>query len=203
MKSFSFQSNTLKAALTGLAGAAAVFAVPSQVQAANPITVVTPVAYAGTYTIQYVEGAWTDPAIQAQLTTTPWWGNSALAAQLSAVLMNSTGTGTPAVPTITLPQSILNNGTTPPVAAWYLFATNTASVFGNNVVQGYFTSPPAYSMAVPLNILQSATPYTWAIGTFTPPPNQPVPGPLPLLGAASAFGFSRRLRSRINKSATA
>jgi len=29
-----------------------------------------------------------------------------------------------------------------------------------------------------------------------------VPGPLPLLGASAAFGFSRRLRSRIRRSTT-
>jgi len=29
------------------------------------------------------------------------------------------------------------------------------------------------------------------------PPESPVPGPLPLLGAGAAFGFSRRLRSRV------
>lgn len=34
-----------------------------------------------------------------------------------------------------------------------------------------------------------------------PAPPSSVPGPLPLLGAASAFGFSRRLRSRIKVSA--
>jgi hypothetical protein len=42
---------------------------------------------------------------------------------------------------------------------------------------------------------------------FTPgapvPPPSLVPSPLPLLGAGAAFGFSRRLRRRINSSATA
>jgi hypothetical protein len=32
--------------------------------------------------------------------------------------------------------------------------------------------------------------------------NNPVPGPLPILGAGAAFGFSRRLRRRINASQT-
>ncbi|MCT0206110.1 hypothetical protein KQ305_00035 [Synechococcus sp. CS-1332] len=40
-------------------------------------------------------------------------------------------------------------------------------------------------------------------GWLTPPPRadpgEPVPGPLPLLGAAAAFGFSRKLRTRIRK----
>jgi len=53
--------------------------------------------------------------------------------------------------------------------------------------------------------------FTWTTaapqqgGTMTPPPssitfsapNAPVPGPLPVFGAAAAFGWSRRLRKRI------
>jgi hypothetical protein len=31
-------------------------------------------------------------------------------------------------------------------------------------------------------------------------PTTPTPGPVPLLGAAAAFGFSRKLRNRIQKS---
>lgn len=31
----------------------------------------------------------------------------------------------------------------------------------------------------------------------------PVPGPLPVLGAGAAFGFSRRLRRRIQRNQTA
>jgi hypothetical protein len=38
----------------------------------------------------------------------------------------------------------------------------------------------------------------WAQATaYTPPPAAPAPGPLPLFGAAAAFGFSRQLRKRI------
>jgi hypothetical protein len=54
--------------------------------------------------------------------------------------------------------------------------------------------------------------FTWSTsapqqgGTMTPPPssitfsdpNAPVPGPLPVFGAAAAFGWSRRLRKRIS-----
>jgi hypothetical protein len=41
------------------------------------------------------------------------------------------------------------------------------------------------------------------LASFTTSFTQEVPGPLPLLGAAAAFGFSRRLRSRIKTSAAA
>jgi hypothetical protein len=46
---------------------------------------------------------------------------------------------------------------------------------------------------------------TWSLDTTNdtinvvigPPPAAAVPGPLPLLGAGAAFGFSRRLRRRV------
>ena len=204
MKAVSLRSNPLKVAFAGLLGSAAIISAPGQAQAANPIDVLSPVADAGRYTIQYVEGAWTDPAIQTLLQAQLWWNNNSLASELSRGLMNSTGSGTPAVPTIPVPQQIPNNGQAP-VPAWYLFATGTANVFGNNVVQGFFnTAPYGAANVTALSILQSSTPYTWAIATRAPiPPAPTVPGPLPLIGAAAAFGFSRRLRSRINKSATA
>jgi hypothetical protein len=44
---------------------------------------------------------------------------------------------------------------------------------------------------------------TRRLASFTTSFTQNVPGPLPLLGAAAAFGFSRRLRSRIKTSAAA
>jgi uncharacterized repeat protein (TIGR03803 family) len=34
---------------------------------------------------------------------------------------------------------------------------------------------------------------------FDPTPGAPVPGPLPLIGAAAAFGWSRRLRRQIQQ----
>jgi hypothetical protein len=40
--------------------------------------------------------------------------------------------------------------------------------------------------------------YTWAQARLI----QPVPGPLPLFGAAAAFGFSRKLRKRISATKT-
>jgi hypothetical protein len=38
------------------------------------------------------------------------------------------------------------------------------------------------------------------VGNPPAPPGTPVPGPLPLFGAAAAFGYSRRLRRRVNSS---
>jgi hypothetical protein len=46
-------------------------------------------------------------------------------------------------------------------------------------------------------IANNSIPYVYAQATPYAPPSTPVPGPLPLFGAAAAFGFSRKLRKRI------
>jgi len=45
--------------------------------------------------------------------------------------------------------------------------------------------------------IPSSRDYFWAQAALVLPPTPTVPGPLPALGAAAAFGFSRKLRSRI------
>jgi len=71
------------------------------------------------------------------------------------------------------------------------FTTNTSMAQTRT-----FTTKPA-SIAVS----QQFTAANRALNSFTTTYTQNVPGPLPLLGAAAAFGFSRRLRSRIKTSA--
>ena len=47
-------------------------------------------------------------------------------------------------------------------------------------------------------IANSSNTHVYAQATpYAPPSTPPVPGPLPLFGAAAAFGFSRKLRKRI------
>lgn len=45
--------------------------------------------------------------------------------------------------------------------------------------------------------INNSLPSTFSANTLTFTPNIPVPGPLPLFGAAAAFGWSRRLRRSI------
>ncbi len=48
--------------------------------------------------------------------------------------------------------------------------------------------------------LSSSSSAVWAQATLYSSPAASVPGPLPLFGAAAAFGFSRKLRKRIQES---
>jgi hypothetical protein len=49
-------------------------------------------------------------------------------------------------------------------------------------------------------VLGNETVYTWARSSLVRSPEAAVPGPLPALGAAAAFGYSRKLRKRIKRS---
>jgi hypothetical protein len=70
--------------------------------------------------------------------------------------------------------------------------TNEFDSFGGLVKK--ISVVDTYSVAVgSINSFQNS--YTQK--ELTPPPDTEVPGPLPLLGAGAAFGFSRRLRHRV------
>jgi hypothetical protein len=97
----------------------------------------------------------------------PWWGDDALASEFAAQVYNSLGSGWDA-----------DYG---PVFA---HSQSLSQVLGLT-----------QSLSNPLDQIDvspaTSTPVTYAIATT------PVPGPLPLFGAAAAFGWSRQLRSRL------
>jgi hypothetical protein len=116
----------------------------------------------------------------------PWWGSSADAATFASVVGTSLGSNnqfTELDPT-TGPFFAERLDTLLFGAAQYLFTT---SVDSQNFFSYSFTS-------------QSRT-WTWAQATLVPAApaagSANVPGPLPILGLAAAFGFSRKLRKRI------
>jgi len=90
-----------------------------------------------------------------------------------------TGIGTP---NVSLPQNTFVTDS---------FSGNTNKAFANNVK----------NITVSQNFI--AGPSGRRLSAFTTEFTQEVPAPLPLLGAGAAFGFSRRLRSRIKTSAAA
>jgi hypothetical protein len=71
--------------------------------------------------------------------------------------------------------------------------TTTANGLGNNFVNGVYASG---------STIYAATDGGLSISQQSDPTPSAVPGPLPLFGAASAFGFSRKLRRRLRAAAS-
>jgi hypothetical protein len=133
----------------------------------------------------------------------PWWGNQSLATQFAAAVADGLGL----TPGFSIPGISGVTGVGPLFAA----STGTIPFFGTPVTNnslyyqvGTITSgtypfdglPP---LPVPRSgSLSALVPYAVATEVVT----QSVPAPLPLLGAGAAFGFSRRLRSRIRRTTT-
>jgi len=119
----------------------------------------------------------------------PWFGKEGLAAQFALAL--GTSLGPIGINRITYPTGSINYGN--------LFATQivslpsgSANVFGqalasNLVAASYFTN--------------GVIPRYWAQAVAKLPARaaSAVPGPLPLIGMAFAYGYSRKVRSRIRR----
>ncbi|MFN9646108.1 MAG: hypothetical protein ACK6BG_13560 [Cyanobacteriota bacterium] len=97
----------------------------------------------------------------------PWWGNDLLASDFAAQVYNSLGSGWDA-----------DYGTV------FAHSESLGQVLG---LSQSLTNPLDQIDVTPA----TSTTVTYAIAT------SPVPGPLPLFGAAAAFGWSRQLRARL------
>jgi len=114
----------------------------------------------------------------------PWWGNSALANSFAAAVGGNLGY--PNQPGANL-QGL-----------WFAW----------NTIQGLYWYPWVYAYTQEGTVvsgadspggtgLNSRADYVWAQATLYSGSAASAPGPLPLLGAGAAFGFSRKLRKRI------
>lgn len=105
------------------------------------------------------------------LTSQPWFGNQNLAKTFAGAVATSLGTPNTGI-----------YGT--PSSEGPYFAYTTSPDFA------FFKGSGVLTNDIPANEPQ----HTWAKATLY---TAPAPGPLPLLGAGAAFGFSRKLRKRI------
>ena len=107
----------------------------------------------------------------------PWWGNQTLANSFATAVGANLGT----------PNSYSGN-TSGPVFSYSIVPPGIT--FGTSwCTASCMTNPAVSNWLVDASVVYAqATLYT-----------VPVPGPLPLFGAAAAFGFSRKLRKRIKR----
>ena len=117
----------------------------------------------------------------------PWWGSQTAAEAFANAVRNQ------------LPPAINCSTCEPPTSGGPFFGYGTNELGGQPIQYSYFqypTSNPRLGGAVS----------TYQPGSFTSvwakadPAASTVPGPLPALGAAAAFGFSRKLRKRLKAS---
>jgi len=108
----------------------------------------------------------------------PWWGSSSLATQFATQVGSNLGT--------------VNEGAGP------FFGYEISTKNSSNVTANLLNSS---SVIITVDVGKAQSFY-WAKASLVAQP-APVPGPLPALGAAAAFGFSRKLRKRIKHSTNA
>lgn len=118
----------------------------------------------------------------------PWWGSSADADAFATAV--GSGLGFPNQPAFIIPLGPLFAYDAP---AYYLG--------GFTVVSSAVVERPWGLVTDVVGPLLASWPMHWAQATLVPAGGSAnVPGPLPALGLAAAFGFSRQLRKRIKAS---
>lgn len=128
------------------------------------------------YDVTTFAGSASSNTSKFNITNMPWLGDQSLATSFATAVGASLG----------IPNAAGNHG---PYFAYATPATVHAMYFFN----------PSSSVFSKLD-LNTFVSVTWATATLippSPPSTSAVPGPLPLFGAAAAFGWSRRLRSRL------
>jgi hypothetical protein len=147
---------------------------------AQAIPVVTVQVNGTSYEVTYFQGSYNGSAASFETPTNnglmPWWGNASLATQFSDALGSQ----------LDKPNG---NGIAGPFFAYQTYDTGEGIVVE---AFAYFASTESAG---------GSTVGTFSYATATPSPSAAVPGPVPLFGAAAAFGASRRLRRRIELSA--
>jgi hypothetical protein len=156
-------------------------AVLASANAANALTV--PVVVNGTtYDVTTFAGSYSNNSSRFTTTEMPWFGSGSSAQQFAIAV--GTQLGTPVLGTI---------------GPYFAHTITNDPIFGSFDAGAYAyiltDNPPGVS---PTSAGGSIS-ITYAVASAQAP--SAVPGPLPLFGAAAAFGMSRRLRRRIKLNA--
>ena len=132
------------------------------------------------YNMTTVVGSYND--LLTTLSTQPWFGNADLSLEFATIVNNGLG----------MPGGSGNRGP--------IFAYGIGEHDGANLVAGSFQviDPPTLPyVSSGLSAYPEDT-TSYALAQLQPPaPTSSVPAPLPLIGAMTGFGVSRRLRVRI------
>jgi len=155
-------------------------AVLASANAANALTV--PVVVNGTtYDVTTFVGTYNDNSSRFTTTEMPWFGSESSAEQFAIAVGTQLG----------LPVF----GNAGPFFAYSIRTDPRGGVTLGNYSYESLSNPPGVSTTV------SGASFSASYAVASAQAPSAVPGPLPLFGAAAAFGMSRRLRRRIKLSA--
>ncbi len=150
---------------------------------ATPASAIQVVVSGATYEVTTFTDSYDNASSRFTTTEMPWWGNQTLAQNFRDAVGTSLGH---------------------PNAGGFLgplFSYQTSGDPGRCFTTLCVVSAIQYIGGTDdSNFEFSSDSRAFAIATVVPPASNAVPGPLPLFGAAAAFGWSRRLRSRIASS---
>jgi hypothetical protein len=155
------------------------------VSAGQANAVVVNVPGYGSWDVTTFTGSYNDNESRFNVGEMPWWGNESLASLFADAVGSSLGAP---------------NGLHATLRSWgpkFSFAAcdATCDYLGQYSVELTSGSPVLTIGLEPKGLESNGIgPLTWARAT-----PHAVPGPLPLFGAAAAFGFSRKLRKRIKR----
>ena len=156
---------------------------------------VVPVTVGGlNYEVTTFTGSYDANASKFTTTDMPWWGNTSLADQFAVAVGNSFGATQQlydsSISTVVYGPLFSVGGRISYVGAPYDALFSWAVAVPNGTVASFHQLYP------------TSDTFTYATATLAsspPAPSSSVPGPLPALGLAAAFGFSRQLRKRIKR----
>ena len=155
-------------------------AVLASANAANALTV--PVVVNGTtYDVTTFVGTYNDNSSRFTTTEMPWFGSGSSAEQFAIAVGTQLG----------LPVF----GDTGPFFAYSILTGERGSTSLNAYAYESFANPPGVFSGA------AGASFSASYAVASAQARSAVPGPLPLFGAAAAFGMSRRLRRRIKLSA--
>jgi hypothetical protein len=154
---------------------------------ATPASAIQVVVSGATYEVTTFTDSYDNASSRFSTTEMPWWGNETLATNFRDAVGSSLGY-----------MNVGNN-----LGAYFSWQTLTGSACNpfaqpNDRCQSFKAQGPIFGLYSGERDTYLVD--TFAIATVVPPASNAVPGPLPLFGAAAAFGWSRRLRSRIASS---
>jgi len=133
------------------------------------------------YDVTTFTGTYNDNTSNFQIGMMPWWGNQTAALEFASAVGTEAGTNWDGE-----------------IGAYFGYSQSTYETYNYVTSAHTHSSNSMYPNGLTHDGWVSGDQdFLWAKATLASPSAAPAPGPLPILGAAAAFGASRKLRRRM------